>query len=371
MITDLIRQLDSCIPHVRLAALERLRILEQHGMLDSKAQAGPVLPSYDHVHTSVSYGYVASGVYSVSRMVWAAHEAGASSISIIEHESLAHCDEAHRAVAVVNRDRDEPLRLMLGVEFKAAIALTDDASRRFSESMARAWGQGEAAWVVGVGVVPSEELTRLVHQFQRAKRVRARRQLEGLNRCLAIAPPLELSELLTVEGNVTDRVIALGVAMAKWPEADATILALHARDVRAMLNPGGPGYAPFPLGLPSYQELIGRLSHLGMTPTFTAQLREPALGESLPSLISWGIGALDTAGIEPNEPNAEECIEDLIASAQQHGLALFGGSDYRGEGTGWRRPAPWMTCPLIRESLERMCCNATVERETATVAFSV
>ena len=34
--------------------------------------------------------------------------------------------------------------------------------------------------------------------------------------------------MLTVEGNVTDRVIALGVAMAKWPEADATTLALHA-----------------------------------------------------------------------------------------------------------------------------------------------
>ena len=82
---------------------------------------------------------------------------------------------------------------MLGVEFKAAIALTDDASRRFSESMARAWGQGEAAWVVGVGVTPSEELARLVHQFLRAKRVRARRQLEGLNRHLAITPPLELS----------------------------------------------------------------------------------------------------------------------------------------------------------------------------------
>ncbi len=362
---DLIRQLDSCIPHVRLASLERLRILEQHGMLDSKAQTGPRLPSYDHIHTSVSYGSVAPGVYSVSHMVWAAHEARAVSISIIEHESLAHCEEARRAVAIVNRGMDEPMQWMLGVEFKAPIAQADDGSQRFRASMARAWGQGEAAWVVGLGIRPCEELAKLVHRFQRAKRVRARRQLEGLNRHLGIMPPLMLSELMTTEGNITDRAIALGAAMAKWPDADAATLGCHARDVRAMLNPGGPGYTPFAANLPSYQDLVGTLAHLGMTPAFTSQLREPALSESLPSLISWGIGALDTAGIEPDEPNAEEHIQDLITLAHRFELSLLGGSDYRGTGTGWRSRAAWMDHPLFQKSHARMRCRAAAEHETA------
>lgn len=358
---DLIRQLDSCIPHVRLAALERLRILEQHGMLDPHIPAGPALPNYDHIHTSVSYGSIPSGVYSVSRMIWAAHEARAASISIIEHESLAHCEEAHRAVAIVNRGMETPLQVMLGVEFKAPIAQTDEAARRFSASIAHAWGQGEAAWVVGLGVQPCQELLRLVRSFQRAKRVRARKQLEGLNHHLGITPSLMLSELQTAEGNITDRAIALGVAMARWPETDAATLAGRAREVRAMLNPGGPGYVPIAPQLPSYQELIGILVRLRMTPAFTAQLREPALSEALPSLISWGIGALDTAGIEPGEPNAEDHIHDLIRAAQSSGLALLGGADYRGTGTGWQLHAAWMDHPLFRKSLARIDQNATAE----------
>jgi hypothetical protein len=74
----------------------------------------------------------------------------------------------------------------------------------------------------------------------------------------------------------------------------------------------------------------------------------------LPWLQSWGIGGLDTAGIEPGEPDAERAIQQFITLAEQHGLCLFGGADYRGLGTGWVRHATWMDHPLIRATIDRL-----------------
>ena len=352
--TELISQLDSRNVEERLAALESLCELKRQGRLDASIEAGPALPSYDHVHTTVSYGFATPGVYSVSRMVWAAHEADAYSTLIVEHESVAHCEEARRAAAIVNRAGESPLRLILGIEFKSPIVVADGESRRFSESIARTWGQGEAAWVVGIGVTtPHEELIRLAAQFQEAKRGRAQQQLQKLNRHLGLAPPLSLSQLLTPEGNVTDRSLCAVVAGAMAQRGLRHTGKTPDRRAR-MLNPGSAGYAPYPPGLPSYQEMIGRLGRLGMVPTFTAQLRGQLLADTMPLLKSWGIGGLDVAGIEPDNPNAERDIRQYIELAEQHGLAMFGGFDYRGAGTGWPRHAAWMDCPLIRRTIDRL-----------------
>jgi hypothetical protein len=351
---QLFRQLESLDQHERLASLQSLRNLEKLGRLDASLKAGPVLPSYDHVHTTASYGRGIPGVYSVARMVWAAHEACAYSILMVEHESLLHCEEAKEAVAVVNRDAEHPVRLVLGVEFKTPLALRDAATRRFAESIAATWGQGEAAWVVGIGIEPSEELTRLVALFQKAKRLRAEEQLERLNRHLHLDPPLTLSAIATPEGNITDRSLCFHVARAIGSVGDPLQLARAAAEVRTMLNPGNPGYVPFSSELPCYQDLTAQLLRLGMTPTFTAQLRGQPLDEALPLLKSWGIRGLDVAGVEPESPHAERDIQQLIGLAEKHGLALFGGSDYRGSGTGWQNHAAWMDTPLIRESLDRV-----------------
>lgn len=287
-------------------------------------------------------------------MVWAAHESRSFSVFIVEHESIAHLDEARHAVAIVNRSEQHPLRLLLGVEFKATLAVNDDFSRRFSEEMIKMWGQGETAWIVGVGAKAGAELARLVARFQKAKQIWIGRQLEKLNHHLGLTPPLKLADLLSPDGNVTARTLCYAVAKTRWPDADGKTLIKHIGAVRAMLNPGGLGYEPFPSGLPSYQELIEILKNLGMTPTFTAQLRQQALSEMLPLLKSWGIGGLDTAGIEPDDPNAECDIQHFIELAGQHGLALFGGSDYRGIDTGWTKHASWMDHPLIRTTMTRM-----------------
>ena len=348
-------QLDARTLDERLAALVKLRGLEQRGAIGpATPKIGPALPSYDHVHTRASYGDAAPGVFSVARMVWAAHEARAFSILSVEHESVAHMDEAIQAATIVNRGMEQPLRLALAVEFKTPIALNDAVSKKFSDAMLKAWGQGEAAWVVAVGARRTPELERLVRQFQEAKRVRSEQQLEKLNRHLKLKQPLKLSAILTPEGNVTDRQLTLAVARAELGGVDEKTLARRGGEIRRMLNPGGPAYTPFPPGLPAYQELVGQLARWGTLPTFTAQLRERELEEFLPVLKSWGMAALDTAGIEPNEPNAARDIATYVRLAQQHGLAFFGGSDYRGVGTGWQQHAPWMDHPLIRASIERV-----------------
>jgi hypothetical protein len=353
-LNGLFLQLDSHIYEERTSALAALRELELQGQLTNSVKLGPILPSYDHIHTTASYGFVTPGAFSAAHMVWAAHEAHAYSTIIIEHESVTHLKEAEIAVAIVNQGKTNQLRLILGVEFKAPIALSDPESRQFSENISKFWGQGEAAWIVGVGAKPCAKLTQLTNLFQEAKRMRALQQLAKLNRHLLLMPPLDLTALLTPEGNITDRMLCLGVAKTKWPDTDDATLAKHAGEVRKMLNPGGAGYVPFPANLPSYQELIRQLAGLGMTPTFTAQLRGQTLVQSLPLLKSWGVEGLDVAGIEPDEPDAEQEIQHFIKLAKQHNLALFGGSDYRGVGTGWAKHSAWMDDLLIRATVDSL-----------------
>lgn len=356
----LIQQLDAHSRPRRLLALQTLRNLERLDLLDASVRAGPVLPSYDHVHTAVSYGWGIPGIHSVARMIWAAHESRAFSTTIVEHESLLHCEESEAAAAIVNQDAEEPLRLAIGVEFKAPLAISDAEARCLSENLAERWGQGEAAWVVGLGAQPSEELSHLVDRFQTAKRSRAEEQLVRLNRHFAIDPPLTLSDIVTPEGNVTDRAICFHVAKAVCREADRLLINRTAANVRMLLNPDHPGHVPFPQGVPSYQEVVAQLSACGMTPTFTAQLRGQPLVDALPLLKSWGIRGLDVAGIEPNDSEAERDIQHYIDLAERHDLLLFGGSDYRGLGTGWQRHAAWMDTPLIRESLECVLQNSSL-----------
>ena len=332
---------------VRLATLESLRKQELNGGLNCGEKIGPALPNFIHIHTTASYGFGVPGVYSVSHMIWAAHEAGARAAVLIEHESMSHIAEANAAAEIVNRNARDPLKLIFGVEFKAPIGLEDEGSRQFSRRIGEAWGQGEAAWVVGIGINQNPKLERLVAQFQEAKRWKAAHQLESLSPHLGLARPPELSDLLTPDGNVTDRSLSYFLAQTKCPESDVQVQELQAKRIRKMLNPGEAGYVPFPEGLPSYQQVIRTLADMSSIPVFTAQLRGRALEKSLKLLRSWGIRGLDVAGIEPDEADAEQQIQHYIDQAKQYGLLALGGADYRGFGTGWLKYSPWMDHPLI------------------------
>ena len=94
-----------------------------------------------------------------------------------------------------------------------------------------------------------------------------------------------------------------------------------------------------------------------MIPTFTAQLRGPAFERVVPLLKTWGIRGLDLAGVEPDEPDAERTIYQYINLAIRNGMALFGGSDYRGTGTGWIKHNKWMNHPTIRTT-----CNSLAQK---------
>ncbi len=354
MLKHLISRLDADSTQTRLAALEEIQELESFGKLNGHKKIGPVLPNYIHIHTTASYGLAVPGVFSVSHMIWAAHEARAHTALLIEHESTSHLEEARAAVEIVNNHRSQPMRLILGVEFKAPIAIDDLESRRFSDQIGQAWGQNEAAWVVGVGISENRELQNLVAQFQEAKRWKATQQIDKLRRHLGISHPLELSAFLTPEGNLTDRSLSFALAKMKCPQMEGRALERNASTIRKLFNPGEAGYVPFPKGLLSYQQVIRKLADMNSVPTFTSQLHGVALQENMQLLKSWGIRALDIAGIEPGEADAEERILQSLELAKQYNLLIFGGADYRGFGTGWLKHSPWMEHPIMLDSIDQL-----------------
>ena len=352
-------ELDSPSRDKRLTALRALRAHERGGGKGKPpAEAAvPKLPSYDHVHTHASYGQCVPGIYSVSRMVWAAHVHGAESIAIIEHESLEHIDEAIEAVRLVNHGAGRKLRLVLGVEFKAPITadrMPGAQADRFRHVMRARWGQGELAWVAAMVARPDEELRDLAARFRLAKARRAEQQLSLLCEHLDIRATLALEDILTPEGNVTDRQLAFAVAGACGERASEDV-ARRASTVRGMLNPGQAAHVDMdPAGdLPSYREVLDLLARRDMLPTFTAQLTGEALEEMIGTLCDWGLRGLDTAGIEPYEADAPERIQRFLDSGAAHDLSVFAGVDYRGAGTGWPTREDWMSHPLVLASFRK------------------
>ena len=63
-VLELVAQLDSFLLSERIAALGSLCHLEQRGQWKLVGRVGPTLPSYDHVHTTASYGSSIPGVFS-------------------------------------------------------------------------------------------------------------------------------------------------------------------------------------------------------------------------------------------------------------------------------------------------------------------
>lgn len=346
-VQEAIRALDAPMIGARLWAIRSLRRLELAGT--PIPEVGPKLPSYLHVHTNVSYPGV-PGVVSPTHMVWAAHQAGADSILLVEHESQLHVIEAYKAVDIVNEGREKPLEVAFGIEFRAPV----DPDSLLGKALKQA-GRGNAGWVVGMGLEPhafrNNLLGRLAKQFQEAKRNRAKRQLALLRQQLGLN--LALADVATPEGNITERAIAFAAAKAQLdPETSGGRLASRASEIRSEFLEKEPYLAAD--GFVPYENMIVNLAGYGLIPTLTAQVPVDVLAGLIPELKRIGIRALDVAGIEPGEPDAEAKINRIIGLAKQNGFFVFGGSDYRGAGTGWLQPAAWMQDPSIAVSLQRL-----------------
>jgi hypothetical protein len=361
-LTDLARGLDAPSLPNRLEALRALCACHARDDAALPPEArGPCLPSYDHVHSRYSYGSWVPGVCSVAHQVWAAHVNRAPSITAIEHESLAHYEEAMAAVRIVNDFRGaSPLPLLLGIEFKARIdarCVPGPAGDLFRRLMLRQWGQDQAAWVIGVGATVTPEIRQLVARFQSVKRQRAAWQLDLLNAHLDLTPPLRLEDLLTDEGNITDRLLCFAVASRLVSPLHSFTPHSIAAQVRRLLNPGQAAGCDYPDDHPGFLELMRVLQNNGLVPFFSAQIRGDDLRTVWPHLEQWGVRGLDTGGIEPDEPDAQAKIQTMLDLAEQRDLFLIGGVDYRGAGTGWTRHQAWMDHPRIVQTRRKLAWN--------------
>ena len=63
---------------------------------------------------------------------------------------------------------------------------------------------------------------------------------------------------------------------------------------------------------------------------------------------------MDTAGIEPEQPDAAENIQTMLDLAEQRELLLIAGADYRGIGTGWTVRQAWMDHRRVVQTRRRL-----------------
>ncbi|GEM_PF-3174424 len=350
-IQQAVQDLDAPSPGDRLQAVRTLLQAEQQGI--PIPAAGPEMPSFLHIHTSDSYPGV-PGSYSPAHMIWAAHQQGKETVYLVDHETVAHIGEGVATVRILkegqaNAKGNAPPKVFYGVEFRTWV---DPQRKTLLGALARGVGGANgAAWVVGMGVPlswngqVSRELVQLVDQFQRAKRKRAEKQIGRLNEALGLN--LSLEGVLAPDGNVTERAIANAAARALREQGRAA----NPSEIRAKyISP--VSYDPND-EFPSYEQLLGRLKELGMMPAFTMQIPVEDFPGILPELKGLGIEALDLAGIDAVEPDAERKIDAVIRLAESNNLPVIGGADYRGtDAVGWPKPAPWMDHPTVRNSAE-------------------
>ncbi len=354
-VAEAIAELDSPKMAVRLAALRKLRELQKQDV--AIPIVGPALPSYVHVHSTASYPAV-PGVVSPARMVWAAHQAGAREIFLVDHETLLHIEEGFQAVKIVNEGVKRPLRPVFGVEFKAPVSAQWTALRAALQDGVAA---GDAAWVVAWGVpvdadgkVP-QGLVNLVGEFQKAKRERAMDQALRLERELNDGFDLNSVLGLSPDRNITDRQLAYAAAIQQLGStASSDELNARASKIRQEV------IGPVPLSsakyhFPSYETTVALLVQLGMVPTFTMQVKVPALPGLMKDLKEIGLQAFDIAGLEHHHAKVLDDVRTVIALAKKNSMPVLGGVDYRGDGAiGWPQAADWMKNWAIREGIDYM-----------------
>ena len=358
-----IKGLDAPTEEARLEAVRALREFERRRV--RVPTVGPVLPSYAHVHTTGSY-WKLPGTFSPTHMIWAAHEAGAGVIFLVDHETVAHIHEGFEAAQIVNEGSSNPVRPVFGVEFRAPV---NPSRADLLDALRRGVGRGEAAWVVGMGVPvdaegnPPRALGALVAQFQAAKERRGAEQVVSLTTGgigLKVGLSTESLLPLVTNRNVTERQLSFDIARAVLgaQAGQDALLTMCAAEIRTEITK-----VPYRLeaGFPPYEQVVRRLAEIGMIPSFTMQVSAGDLERLLPELKGIGIRALDLSGIESHHANAVADINSVINLARRNRLPVVGGVDYRGEGAiGWPEAAHWMNNPAIGIGLLAAQASASV-----------
>lgn len=242
-----------------------------------------------HTHTTASDGALAPGA-----LVERAHELGIRTLAVTDHDTLAGVPAAAAAAAA------------RGMEFLPGIEIT-------------AVHRGRDVHVLAYFLEP--EPPGLAPFLADQRRDRTRRAREMSARLAALGVPVDLEDLIAGAE-------AGGKAVARPTVARALLDAGHVTSLQQAfdrwLADGRPAYVPRSGAPPD--EVVRLVRRSGGLPV----LAHPGLlrrDELIPELAEAGLGAVE-AYHSDHDPRAES---RYLRVAEQHGLAVSGGSDFHGD----------------------------------------
>ena len=265
-----------------------------------------------HLHTTAS-----DGRSTPEALIAEAASAGLRVISVTDHDTLAALPEARAAAHAAGLD------LVPGIEVTAVEDARD-------------------LHILGYFVDERHEPLAAFLVEQRADR--RRRVVEILDRLSNLGVPLEKDQVFGRESR--------GRAIGRPAVARALVAAGHAADINdafaRYLGHDGSAYVPRRGARP--EDVIALIRRAGGL----ASIAHPGKSERddrLPALVAHGLGGIEA--FHPDHTDAD--IARYVALAQRLGLAVTGGSDYHGPGSGRSAALGHVTLPETRyaDLLER------------------
>ena len=242
-----------------------------------------------HMHTTASDGTLAPAA-----LVDRAHAVGIRTMSVTDHDTMAGVPEA--AAAAAER----------GIEFLPGIEIT-------------AVADGRDVHMLGYFLDPAPASLGPFLVEQREDRVRRAREMGEKLAALAVPIPIE---------NLIEKAAAARRAVARPVVARALVEAGHCATPQEAfdrwLADGGPAYVARRGASPA--EVVGLVARAGGL----ASLAHPGLlrrDDLVPGLVEAGLGAIE-AFHSDHDAAAESRYQRL---ADQHDLAVSGGSDFHGD----------------------------------------
>jgi predicted metal-dependent phosphoesterase TrpH len=262
-----------------------------------------------HLHTTAS-----DGVCTPAELVDMAWRAGIRTMSVTDHDTVAAVAE----VAALTRNA--------GIAFVPGIEIT-------------AVHESRDVHMLGYFIDP--ENLPFGEFLQRQRDDRVRRLAEMVDRLAEMGRPVDRDKVLAVKGG--------GGSLGRPLVARALVKAGHATDIRQafdeFIGEGRPAFVPR-VG-PSPSEVV-RIVALAGGVTSLAHPGVLKRDNIIPALVAAGLPAIEAF----HSDHDADTTARYLALAEQHGLAVSGGSDYHGEPI--RRRSAFGTIGLPPEHFERL-----------------
>lgn len=264
-----------------------------------------------HLHTTAS-----DGTCTPEELVWRAHAAGVTVMSVTDHDTTAGVKGASQAASACG------LECVPGIEITAV------------------WN-GRDVHVLGYFVDPASPTLQAFLDAQRQDRIRRLRRMGA--RLAALGAPVDVEAVLLDVAGRPHR------AVGRPRLAAALVAAGHVASPQEAferyLGDGCPAFVPREGASP--EEVIALIGRAGGI----ASLAHPGLlghDELIPGLVRAGLAAIE-AYYARHPP---ETVRWYCHLAARHGLAVSGGSDFHGDGS---RDGALGTCGLPPEAFADLC----------------